>query len=240
MEEHAQLVCGGGGGSRDSVRMDTIPPGQRQCHHAICRPQPKVRGPPSRFKRTSKRNKRQGRGAPSSHDLRRRASLRKAKDRRQARRGRKRRKKPQQRHQAQAFATQAGEVDGAVPLGREDDVEALHARDEELDVIMGPQAGFNGEGAWTDEEWQALRDLLLREKSFMATSATDPPGYTGEIGKFDIPFKDESASHCQKPRRFSPAERALIDEHYNKLLADGIIEKAPKYTARTPAMSSLP
>ncbi|KAK3237163.1 hypothetical protein CYMTET_52743 [Cymbomonas tetramitiformis] len=194
---------------------------------------PKCKDPPSRFKRTSKRNRQQGRGAPSSHDLRRRASLRRAKSRRHARRGRKRRRKPRQRHQARAFATQAGEVDSAVPLGREDDVEALHVRDEELDVIMGPQAGFNGEGAWTDEEWQDLRNLLLREKSFMATSATDLPGYTGEIGKFDIPFKDESASHYQKPRRFSPAERNLIDEHFNKLLADGIIEKAPKYCENT-------
>ncbi|KAK3253547.1 hypothetical protein CYMTET_37202 [Cymbomonas tetramitiformis] len=94
-------------------------------------------------------------------------------------------------NQARTFATQAGAVDGAIPLGREDDVEALHIRDEELGAVMGPQAGFNGEGAWTDEEWQDLRSLLRREKGFMATSATDLPGYTGAIGKFDIPFKDD-------------------------------------------------
>ncbi|KAK3253117.1 hypothetical protein CYMTET_37618 [Cymbomonas tetramitiformis] len=136
-------------------------------------------------------------------------------------------------NQAHTFATQAGAVDGAIPLGREDDVEALHIRDEEPDVFMGPQAGFDGEGAWTDEEWQDLRSLLRREKGFMATSATDLPGYTGAIGKFDIPFKDESASHYQKPRRYSPAERSLIDDHFNKLLADGIIGKAPKYCENT-------
>ncbi|KAK3270354.1 hypothetical protein CYMTET_21246 [Cymbomonas tetramitiformis] len=134
---------------------------------------------------------------------------------------------------ARAFAKHVSEVDSAIPLGREGDVEALHVREEELDVGMGPQTGFDGEGAWTDEEWEDLRSLLRREKGFMATLATDLPGYTDGIGKFDIPFKDESAAHYQKPRRFSPAERGLIDEHFNKLLESDIIGKAPKYCEKT-------
>eukprot|EP00854_Cymbomonas_tetramitiformis_P004966 gene4966-6051_t len=127
----------------------------------------------------------------------------------------------------------AGDVDSSIPLCREDDVEALHCLDAELNVIMGPQAGFEGEGAWSDEKWNALHSMLRRTNGFMAITATDLPGYTGEIGKFDIPFKDESTSHHHKPRRLSPVERGLIGDHFNKLLEADIIGKAPKYCDNT-------
>ncbi|KAK3241256.1 hypothetical protein CYMTET_48958 [Cymbomonas tetramitiformis] len=132
-------------------------------------------------------------------------------------------------------------VNGGIPTAitasdtaaTEDDVEALHCLDAELNVIMGPQAGFEGEGAWSDEKWNALHSMLRRTNGFMAITATDLPGYTGEIGKFDIPFKDESTSHHHKPRRLSPVERGLIGDHFNKLLEADIIGKAPKYCDNT-------
>ncbi|KAK3234317.1 hypothetical protein CYMTET_55418 [Cymbomonas tetramitiformis] len=125
------------------------------------------------------------------------------------------------------------ELDTAIPLGREDDVEASHVLNEELGLIMGPREGSQGEGSWTDDEWEAFLAMLREEKDFMSTTATDLPGYTGAVGPFEIPFLDETKSSFQKPRRYSPAERELIDEHFNKLLAAGIITKAPHYCKNT-------
>ncbi|KAK3284004.1 hypothetical protein CYMTET_8324 [Cymbomonas tetramitiformis] len=189
----------------------------------------------SRFKRSSRRRTRRSRNAPSCHHQRRVANSRRTRMRAHERRTPRSRKRGRPRHAynanqggaTQSFTAQAGDVDSSIPLGREDDVEALHCLDEELNVIMGSQAGFEGEGAWSDEEWNALRSMLKRMNGFMARTATDLPGYTGEIGKFDIPFKDESASHYQKPRWFSPAERGLIDDHFNKLL-EGLSTKRPR------------
>eukprot|EP00854_Cymbomonas_tetramitiformis_P007166 gene7166-8545_t len=76
-----------------------------------------------------------------------------------------------------------GSVDSAVPLGREDDIEAGHCLDEELGMVFGPAAGFEGEGAWTKEEYEDFRTMLTQNKGFMSTSATDLPGYSGEMGK---------------------------------------------------------
>eukprot|EP00854_Cymbomonas_tetramitiformis_P002637 gene2637-3403_t len=53
--------------------------------------------------------------------------------------------------------------------------------DEEVGVVMGPASGFEGEGVWTEEEWKDFRDMLQQRKSFMSTSATDLPGYSGDM-----------------------------------------------------------
>ena len=135
-----------------------------------------------------------------------------------------------------SFSTQTStpsDLDTAIPLGREDDVEASHVLNEELGLIMGPREGSQGEGSWTEDEWEAFLAMLRKEKDFMSATATDLPGYTGAVGPFEIPFLDETKSSFQKPRRYSPAERQLIDEHFNKLLAAGIITKAPHYCENT-------
>ncbi len=135
-----------------------------------------------------------------------------------------------------SFSTQTStpsDLDTAIPLGREDDVEASHVLNEELGLIMGPREGSQGEGSWTEDEWEAFLAMLRKEKDFMSATATDLPGYIGAVGPFEIPFLDETKSSFQKPRRYSPAERQLIDEHFNKLLAAGIITKAPHYCKNT-------
>ncbi|KAK3252640.1 hypothetical protein CYMTET_38077 [Cymbomonas tetramitiformis] len=124
----------------------------------------------SRFKRSSRHRTRRSRNAPSCHHQRPAADSRRTRMRAHQRRTPHSRKRGRPRHAynanqggaTQSFTAQVGDVNSSIPLGREDDVEALHCLDEELNVIMGPQAGFEGEGAWSDEEWNALRSMLKR------------------------------------------------------------------------------
>ncbi|KAK3284209.1 hypothetical protein CYMTET_8129 [Cymbomonas tetramitiformis] len=188
----------------------------------------------SRFKRNAGRHFWTKTEAPSHHNLRRRAERSRSRARAKARAPRMRgRARGWHATTAESYSAQPGSVDSAVPLGREDDIEAGHCLDEELGMVFGPAAGFEGEGAWTKEEYEDFRTMLTQNKGFMSTSATDLPGYSGEMGKFDIPFADEAKAHFQKPRRYSPAESTLIDEHFNKLLEADIIGKAPNYCENT-------
>jgi hypothetical protein len=75
----------------------------------------------------------------------------------------------------------------------------------------------------TDEQRARLREVVLAHNASFAHSVADLPGYSGAVGPYRIIMEDERHI-VDKPRRYSRAEREVIDAKCAELLAADLIQ----------------
>jgi hypothetical protein len=102
-------------------------------------------------------------------------------------------------------------------------------------IKLGPHAGVS------EDEWTQLRDMLSQFGECYAEDLADCTGYKGSLGE----YRDELTSNkpvFDRPKQFSPAERACISEKCRELQAAGfireVLEGEPSQHAANPTIAS--